>query len=221
MGQSATSFAVAPVKQFTPVIPNMSNPSSSFSVLFWDLDGLRVAGLVSGSGHGTSFHRTCFIIHHCRDHDRCRTMGEKMITNRFFFFFDPLPVPVKTTRILQTTPEFQKMAIMIFLSELILSFFAVKQRIGGYERGEERKEKREERRRCGLRYNVLSRAVLSCAVDKYIFLLFEGCDLPQSFSLLHVAVSSTSFTFTISNTFSEHEYMCVCVRVRMRLCVCV
>ena len=70
--------------------------------------------------------------------------------------------------------------------------------IGGYERGLERKEKREERRRCGLRCNVLSRAVLSCAVDNskkiYIYMLFEGCDLPQCFSLLHVAVSSTSFT---------------------------
>ena len=44
-----------------------------------------------------------------------------MITNRFFFF-DPQFRP-KTTRILQKTPEFQKMAIMISLSELILAFF--------------------------------------------------------------------------------------------------
>ena len=36
------------------------------------------------------------------------------------------------------------------------------------ERREKRREKREERRRCGLRCNVLSRAVLSCAVDLYI-----------------------------------------------------
>ena len=40
------------------------------------------------------------------------------------FFFDH-PIPVQTTRILQKTPEFQKMAIMIFLSELILDFFGV------------------------------------------------------------------------------------------------
>ena len=65
-------------------------------------------------------------------------------------------------------PEFREMAIMIFLSELILAFSGVKQRIGEYERGEERKEKREQRRRCGLRCNVLSRAVLSCAVDNCI-----------------------------------------------------
>ena len=59
---------------------------------------------------------------------------------------------------------------MISLSELILVFFGVKQRKGGYERGEERKEKREERRRCELRCNVLSRSVLSCAVDNYIYI---------------------------------------------------
>ena len=46
-------------------------------------------------------------------------------------------------------------------------------------RGEERKEKREERRRCGLRCNVLSRAVLSCAVDNiyiyiYIYLMLKA-----------------------------------------------
>ena len=97
------------------------------------------------------------------------TIGDKMITNWRFFYFDPQFWP-KTTRILQKTPEFQKMTIMIFLSELILAFFGVKQRTGGYERGEERKEKREERRRCGLRCNVLSRAVLSCAVDIYIYI---------------------------------------------------
>ena len=97
-----------------------------------------------------------------------------------FFFFRP-PIPVKTTRILQKTPEFRKMAIMISLSELILAFFGVNQMIGGYARGEERKEKREGRRRGGLRCDVLSRAVLS----------FEGCDFLQCF-LLHVAVSSTS-----------------------------
>ena len=58
-----------------------------------------------------------------------------------------------------------------FLAELILVFFfGVKQRIGGYEREERREEKREERRRGGLRCDVLSRAVLSCAVDIYIYL---------------------------------------------------
>ena len=66
---------------------------------------------------------------------------------------------------------------MISLSELILDFFG-----GG----------------------VLSCAVLSCAVDIFK-ILFEGCDLPQCFSLLHVAVSSTSFTYTFSNTYS-HTY---------------
>ena len=49
-------------------------------------------------------------------------------------------------------------------------FFGVKQRIGGYEREERREEKREERRRGGLRCDVLSRAVLSCAVDIYIYI---------------------------------------------------
>ena len=44
-----------------------------------------------------------------------------MITNRRFFFRPPNPV--KTTRILQKTREFQRMAKMIFLSELILAFF--------------------------------------------------------------------------------------------------
>ena len=39
------------------------------------------------------------------------------------FFFFRHPILVKTTRILQKTPEFQEMAIMIFLSELILAFF--------------------------------------------------------------------------------------------------
>ena len=47
---------------------------------------------------------------------------EKMITNRFFF---DSQFRTKTTRILQKTPEFQKMAIMISLSELILVFFLV------------------------------------------------------------------------------------------------
>ena len=97
------------------------------------------------------------------------TMGDKMITDRRFLFRPP--ISVKITGILQKTPEFREIAIMIFLSELILAFFfGVKQRIGGYERGEERKEKREERRRGGLRCDVLSRAVLSCAVDIYIYI---------------------------------------------------
>ena len=60
---------------------------------------------------------------------------------------------------------------MFFLAELILaSFVGVKQRIGGYEREERREEKREERRRCGSRCDVLSRAVLSSAVDLYILI---------------------------------------------------
>ena len=65
---------------------------------------------------------------------------------------------------MQKTPEFQKMAIMISLSELILAFFGVKQRIGGYERREKRDERREKReeRRGGLRCGVLSCAVLFC-----------------------------------------------------------
>ena len=50
-------------------------------------------------------------------------MAAKMITNRrFFFFFDP-SILVKTTRIPQKTPEFQKIAMMIFMSELIFGLF--------------------------------------------------------------------------------------------------
>ena len=74
-----------------------------------------------------------------------------------------------------STSNFGKMAILISQSELIMAFFGVKQRIGGYERGEERREKREERRRCGLRCNVLSRAVLSCAVENYIYIYIFIC----------------------------------------------
>ena len=48
-------------------------------------------------------------------------MGAKMITDRRFLFRPP--IPVKITRILQKTPEFREMAMMIFLSELILAFF--------------------------------------------------------------------------------------------------
>ena len=59
------------------------------------------------------------------------------------------------------------MAIMIFLSELILVFFGVKQRIGGYETREERDErrgKREERREKRGGVITLRRAVMRCAV---------------------------------------------------------
>ena len=98
----------------------------------------------------------------------------------------------KITGTLRKTPEFRKMAIMISWSELILVFFGVEQRIGGYERLE-----KVRRLRCG----VLSCAVLSCAVYIFILhLLFEGCDLPQCFFLLHVAISSTSFTDTDTDT---------------------
>ena len=77
---------------------------------------------------------------------------------------------------------------------------------------------------------MLSCAVLSCAVDNYIYMLFEGHDLPQRFSLLHVAVSSTSFTFTFSNT-STYTYTytytctytcaCVCACACALVCLCV
>ena len=90
------------------------------------------------------------------------TMGAKKDYMTGFFLFRP-SISVKITRILQKTPNSGKMAIMIFLSELILAFFGLKQR-------ERRGEKREERRRCGLRCNVLSRAVLSCAVDNCIYI---------------------------------------------------
>ena len=122
------------------------------------------------------------------------TMGAKMITDRRFLFRPP--ISVKITGILQKTPEFQKMAIMISLSELILVFLA-------WTRGQEGYERREkERRRGGLRCDMLSCAVLFCAENTFIIshLLFEGCDLRQCFFLLHVDVSSTSFAYTDTDT---------------------
>ena len=92
------------------------------------------------------------------------TMGAKMITNRFFF---RPPIPVKTTRILQKTPEFRKLAIMISLSELILAFFGVKQRIGGYERGEEKREERDYAATC---CHALCCPVLWIYIYIYIYL---------------------------------------------------
>ena len=49
-----------------------------------------------------------------------------MITDRRFLFRPP--ISVKITRILQKTPEFREMAIIIFLSELILAFFLMHER---------------------------------------------------------------------------------------------
>ena len=51
-----------------------------------------------------------------------------------------------------------------------------------------------ERRREGLRCDVLSRAVLSCAVDIYIYILIYCLKAVTFYNvfLLHVAVSSTS-----------------------------
>ena len=46
---------------------------------------------------------------------------DKMITDRRFLFRPP--ISVKITGIFQKTPEFREMAIMIFLSELILAFW--------------------------------------------------------------------------------------------------
>ena len=68
----------------------------------------------------------------------------------------------------------------------------MKQRIGGYEREERREEKREERRRGGLHCDVLSRAVLSCAVDIYILIYCLKAVTFYNVFLLHVVVSSTS-----------------------------
>ena len=61
-------------------------------------------------------------------------------------------------------------------------------------------------------------------------MLFEGCDLAQCFSLLHVAVSSTSFTYTFSKTYTYTYtytytcacvYACACVFLCVGVCVCV
>ena len=79
-----------------------------------------------------------------------------------------------------------------FLSELILAFFDVKQRIGGM-----REERREKRR--------LSWPVLWIIIH----MLFEGCDFPQ-------AASSTSFTNT--NTYT-YTCACACAFVCVRVCV--
>ena len=95
-------------------------------------------------------------------------MAAKMIIGRRFLFRPP--IPVKITRILQKTPEFQKNDHNDFPVRINFGFFWCRTEEGGYERGGERKEKREERRRCGLRCNVLSRAVLSCAVSNYIYI---------------------------------------------------
>ena len=139
-----------------------------------------------------------------------------MITDRRFFI--STSNFVKITRILQKTPEFREMAIMISLSELILAFFGVKQRIGGYERGEERKKKREERRRCGLRCNVLSCAVLSCAVDIYIY-IFIYCSEAVTFYNVFFATCSCFKHFININIFinihtCKYIFMCVvCVFV--------
>ena len=64
----------------------------------------------------------------------------------FFYILTSNSGP-KLTGTLRKTPEFRKMALMISLSELILAFFDVKQRIEGYERGEKREETREKEHR--------------------------------------------------------------------------
>ena len=150
-------------------------------------------------------------------------MGGKMITNRFFFFdsqFRP-----RITRILQKTPEFQKMAIMISLSELIFVLFGVEQRIEGYER----REKERGRERGGLRCDMLSCAVLSCAANNLLF--YICCSKAVTFHnvfLHHVAVSSTSFTYayTDTDTYTYTEtytwactYTCACAFVCVFVCV--
>ena len=130
--------------------------------------------------------------------------------------------PVKDPRI---PGKFQTWTGIFFLAELILVFFfGVKQRIGGYEREERREEKREERRRGGLRCDVLSRAVLPVLwiyINIFTYLLFEGCDLLQCF----FATCSCFKHFININIYTcMCIYMCVCVFalcVRMRLCVCV
>ena len=100
--------------------------------------------------------------------------------------------------------------------------------------GERKGEKREERREKEV-WITLQRAVTRCAVMCcgyfyiYIFMLFEGCDLPQCFSLLHVAVSSTSFTHTFSNTYTYtyiythiqiQKHLFIHLHLRVRVCVC-
>ena len=59
---------------------------------------------------------------------------------------------------------------------------------------------REERRReGGVDYAATCCHALCCPVLYTFFilhLLFEGCDFPQCFFLLHVADSRTSFTYT-------------------------
>ena len=54
-----------------------------------------------------------------------------------FFYFD-LQFRPKITGTSRKTQNYGKMAIMISRSEIILVFFGVKQRIGGYERREKR-----------------------------------------------------------------------------------
>ena len=76
-----------------------------------------------------------------------------------------------------------------------------------------------DRRRSGLRCDVLSCAVLCCAVNTFfLYLLFEACDLPQCFFLLHVAVSSTSFTYTNTCPYTN-TCACVCACACAFVCV--
>ena len=87
------------------------------------------------------------------------------------------------------------------------------------------KEKREERRRCGLRCNVLSRAVLSCDVYHYIKILFECCDFLQFFATCgcfkHFKNVYKKINIFIDKYTCMYRYMCVLCAFVCVLCVIV
>ena len=160
------------------------------------------------------------------------TMGAKMIANRVFYF--DLQFRPKITGTSQKTPEFRKMATMISWSGIILVFFGVEQRIGGYEREEREERRREgekERRRSGLRCDMLSCAVLSCSVIIYIY-IHICCSKAVTFhnvffftllfQALHLHIQiQIQIHIHIHRHIHAHAHIHVHVRVRVRLCACV
>ena len=137
----------------------------------------------------------------------------------------------KITGTSRKTPE---MAMMISWSDLFLVFFGVEQRIGGYEKREEK-----ERRRGGLRCGVLSCAVLSCAVYIFCFtsavrrlwpstmFFFASCSCFKHFMYINIYIDIYMcfvcvFVFVIVFVFVlVFVIVCVCLWLCCVVCVCV